>query len=315
MLSRKPYLTVKIEAERVGFEVFVNGGFVATDLSAMANSEVWPINQLLRSGKNQLALLVYPQQLVPNGPLTYQPGAKVTVTVFVSESGVANAPEYEIATLCFDGASAGTNQVSARSSPAGDLNSLQAFAPVRHGDVTVGPAQLQQVDFDHKQLLTRELTLPLPFPEWAFLRSDRMVPTFELGEKGVLQHHAEVLPAYEAIWKALNARDLDKLLPLFEERSREIDLATYKAVGTTQAELRHDFEETLGDSTRSLAPLLHERSPYWSYEVGPMGTMVRLSTGVHGGGIIRFPKTGDRKSRTTFPISFRKQGAEFIVSR
>lgn len=316
MLPRKPYISLKLESEYVPFEVFVNGAFVTTDLSGTASSETWPINQYLRSGSNQFALLLYTWQLKPGEPATIDPRAKVLVRVLVRDFDQPEGHEYELATVAFDGAEHGKPDATAKSSAPGELDSRQGFERARsHGDVTIGPVGVQEVDIDGKVLITRDISMSLPFPEWAFLRSETSAPTYAFKTEAEIEpHYRELMAAYERVWSLLQARQYTDLIPLFEERSREIDQSTYQPLGSTMERLRASFQTALNDASLELAPIQPTKGT-WKYDAGPSGKLRRLSRGAHSAAIIRFVQKNDRRFATGFPIAFRKESGKFIVSR
>jgi hypothetical protein len=300
---QKPYVTLRVEADYVPYEVFVNGGFVATDLSGWTGTETWPINSWLRSGDNQIALLLYPWHPEDDVPPSFDTRARLTLKVSVRDLALPDGPEHEITTLCFDGSKLESGDVTAESA-----------APGERGSSRVGPIHVEQVDFDGKLLIKRDLNLAVPFPEWAFLRSDAAAPAYTLSEDEIEPQYRQLLSAYENIWQLLQAKSLDQLMPLFAERSHEIDSAMYLPEGTTQAKLRASFEKTLHDETRNLAPLRPEEGA-WKYDVGPTGRLLRLSDGAQSSAIIRFPEKSDPRASTGYAITFRKQGDQFFVAR
>jgi hypothetical protein len=296
---QKPYLTLSVDADYVPYEVFVNGGFISTDLTGWTGSETWPINPWLRSGSNQLAVLLYPWHARPEDAPSFDPQAHLTLRVSLRDLASPAAEEVEVLRLKIAGAK---------------LDNPELNSPHAHADFTLGALNSERVDFDGKLLLTLDLGLRLPFPEWAFLRSEPAAPAYTLDEEQIEPHYQRLLSAYENIWQLLQAKQLDELMPLFAERNREIDLAMYHAEGTTQAKLRESLERVLEDETRTLAPIRPEDGA-WKYDVGPTGKLLRLSDGAQSSAIIRFPETGDPRASIGYGIAFRKQDDALIVAR
>lgn len=313
MLRGQPYLTARIEAEHVLFEVHVNGGFVSTDITGSPASETVPINQFLRSGVNQMSVLVYPFEQ-DDGSFKFDAGARLTLTIIAREAGDrADAASFALCSIAFNGADAGTPAAIKASSAAGFLDSSRDFAVVSTGDVRLGPVQIEQARTDGIVVLSRELDLRLPFPEWRFLSSDAEEPTYSLEEAELTSRYNALFAAYEEIWRAMNARDLGKLLPMFEERSQEIDAAFYLPPGSTQARLKEGFESAFKDRGAKLAPI-RTGDGFWHYDVGPGGRLMRLSRGDQGSAILRFTLQSDDYSRV-FPVSFRRKNGRYIVAR
>ena len=295
---QKPYLTLSVDADYAPYEVFINGGFISTDLTGWTGSQKWPINPFLRSGSNQVALLLYPFHADPEKPPTIDPQARVTLRVFWRDLSNGMMSEREVLTLSVVG-----SQLEAAA--------LSADAPP---GVTVGALSTERVDFDDKLLLTFDLGARLPFPEWAFLRSESTAPAYTLSEEQIEPHYQRLLSAYENIWQLLNDKALDQLMPLFAERSREIDLAMYRPEGVTQEKLHESLTAALHDDTRTLAPIRPEAGA-WKYDAGPTGKLQRLSDGAQSSAIIRFAEKADPLASIGYSIAFRKQGDSLIVAR
>jgi len=296
---QKPYLTLSVEADYVPYEVFVNGGFVSTDLTGWAGAETTAINPFVRSGSNQIAVLLYPWHPQPEAAPSFEPRAHLSLHVRVRDLSLPDAPELAVTSLRFEGSK---------------LDDAALSAPGELNGISVGALRVERVDFDGKLLLSFDLGLSLPFPEWAFLRSQPAAPAYTLSEAEIEPHYTRLLSAYENIWQLLSAKAVDELMPLFAERSREIDIAMYRSEGTTQAKLRESLASAVHDETRSLAPIRPEEGA-WKYDVGPSGTLLRLSDGAQSSAIIRFPEKADPRASIGYNIAFRVQGDQLVVAR
>lgn len=297
---QKPYLTLSVDADYAPYEVFINGGFISTDLTGWTGSEKWPINPFLRSGSNQVALLLYPFHGDPETekPPSIDPQARVTLRVLWRDLSNPMMSEREVITLSVVGSQLEAAALSVDAAPG----------------MTVGALSSERVDFDDKLLLTFDLGMRLPFPEWAFLRSESTAPAYTLAEDQIEPHYQRLLSAYENIWQLLNDKALDQLMPLFAERSREIDLAMYRPEGVTQQKLRESLSAALHDDTRSLAPIRPAEGA-WKYDAGPGGKLLRLSDGAQSSAIIRFAEKADPLASIGYGIAFRKEGDALIVAR
>jgi hypothetical protein len=289
---RKPYLTLKVEADYVPYEVFVNGGFVITDLSGWSGEQSSAINPWLRAGSNEISVLLYPWHN-EDQPASFDPQAHLSLRVTMRDLAESASPQIEVLRIDWNGAK---------------LNAVADAADA------LGPLQAERVDSDEKLLLTQAMRMRLPFPEWAFFGSETAAPTYTLSEQEIEPHYQKLLAAYENIWQLLEAKQIERLMPLFAERSREIDLALFHPEGTTQAKLRESLERAVHDETRSLAPIRPAEGA-WKYDVGPSGRLQRLSDGAQSSAIIRFPEKQDPLASIGYGIAFRKQGDDFIVAR
>jgi hypothetical protein len=157
--------------------------------------------------------------------------------------------------------------------------------------------------------------LVLRFRPWAFLRSEQLADVYPRGNAEQRADYPLLFAAYAEIWNKLAGQDVDGLMPLFEERSRENDEAFYLPIGTTQAKLRKQFEQELAEPSRKLGAIAITPKTQWMYDPGPAGKLRRMVFGSRNGAIIRFVDKEDPTYMTQFPISFRKEAGRYIVSR
>lgn len=312
VLSEKPYLSVRIEAESIRYSVSLNGAFIAANNKGSPANETYPVNHFARSGGNELAVVLNAWELA-DGKVGFDATDKIKVTLIVQQAGALEAPPLVIGSLVFSGARAGAEAVN-ESTPPGELDSTREFAAASSGDVRWGAVQIAPLNDGGTLLVSRQVSLPLPFLDWDFLRSDSVPLPFGWDDAKWREAHDELLKPYEVIWNALRDRDVERLMPLFEERSRETDRAFFRAPGTTQNKLREAFEQTLGDPDMKLRPL-RPKNGLWYYEVGPSGKLMRLTYGPFSNGIILFEDVTAPALRTEFPIAFRKSGDRYVVAR
>lgn len=312
MFSNKPYVTLHIEFESLPHEVYVNGAPVSADTSGSPTDETWPINHLLkRWGDNEIALRLTPYEGADGKP-EYSEDAKAKLTVLVQQADALDKPGRELATLSFSGKDAFTAQATAGSSPAGKFDTEKQLAESANGDLEVGPARAERRNKVGGLKVSRTLNMIMPLPEWEFLRSDT-VPTFDEGPTAEGEAlYESLLSAYDEIWKGLQSGKLDSIMPLFEERSRNVDRAFYLAPGTTIKALRETFETAIHDSSLRLAPV--RQKGYWTMEVGTTGRLMRLVGGDNSRAILRCEDREFPGQATVWPITFRKQGSRFIVA-
>ncbi len=125
----------------------------------------------------------------------------------------------------------------------------------------------------------------------------------------------EILGAYDVIWQALKQRDVERIMPFFAERSREMDEALYAVPGTTNERLRAALERALENPDLVLATIQPDEEGFWPYEVSPTRQLTRIIVGDHASGLIRFEYKEAPGYRTGFPIAFRKERGKYIIAR
>ena len=307
-----PYFSLRIQTESLPYRVHVNGAPLTADASGGPANETWPINHMLRSsGENEIALLAPPYE-DDHGKGAFEKTAKATLTVLVQEAGQLDKPGLPVMKLCFVGSRAGTPRATEGSSPEGRFDSTREFTSSKTGDVSVGKPTVRALNAQGVLWISRTFSANLGLPEWEFLTSDVMPNFLEdaPSEAEAERIYADLLAAYETVWKGLKSGNIDSILPLFEERSRNTDRAFYLNPGTTQQRLKDSFLEVLKDRSMSLQPIRIE--DFWPIETAPRGRLVRLVTGEHSSAILRFE---DKDGLSlVYPVTFRRKGGKYIIA-
>lgn len=313
MLAGKPYLTLHIATADVPYKILVNGVFLAIDYDGNPANMRLPVNHCMRSGRNELSMVLFPQA-DESGERSFEKDASAELKLQLQQAGRLDEEPVTITTLKFRGTGIGAQHVLDGSSPARRLDSARKFEPGDDGDVVLGAARsFQQGEFG-EILLSQTIELHLPFLEWAFFRSDRVKHVHELSEAELDAAYDKLLAAYGVIHQGLKRKNLDAIMPLFEERSREADQAFYLPRGTTDAKLRALFEQTMNDPSMQLSSLQPE-SGFWGYDVGTTGQIMQLTFGQRGRPIINYHDPKAPGYYTVFPIDFRIKDGKYIVAR
>jgi hypothetical protein len=302
-----PLIALRLDIEQCFYIVYVNGGLVAADMGASPAHEDDPINHLVRSGDNELTVYMLEGEEPTN--------CDVKVSVTVSDADDESGRTATALTLAY-AAGTGTNEPTHASSPPGRFDSTHGYRRSDRGDMTVGPVQLKQAAGPSYKLriLSRSFSLHLPFPEWTFFKGDplregREYPT----DDAVKAASDQLLAAYQPLYEMLAKKEIDRFLDACDERSREVDLAFYKPRGTTRLRLKQDLQAALGDPSYKLKPIVRP-GKHWTYNVGPSGKLIALTTGSRASSILRFTSATSSLD-LIFPVTFRKEGSRFIVTR
>jgi hypothetical protein len=305
----KPICTLKYQNRACPYELFVNGGLVACDMFATATIESQPVNHWLARGENRVDLLVYVDPVEETDPLELlDPEASFRIELSIAQDG-EEATAREVFTVAFAGGRA------AGSSAAGTFDSHRDFAARDGGNVTVGEVVIAPLPRGIGVKVSRTFTLPLPLPTWRFLGGEPIAQLWEADEPRLLQTYQELMAAYQPIWDGLRGRDLDRLLPLFEERSAETDQAYYRPPGTTRRALRVGLEQAFADGDVELAPLAPP-SGFWHLLVGSTGKLITFTRTPRASSILWYePRSEDDQAARTVPVVFRRQNGRFVVTR
>jgi hypothetical protein len=315
MFFGQPVLSLKLELQDCSYCVYVNGGLVACDRSAMPADEEHPINHLLRGGDNQIELRLF-KQADGGDPAGAKLGDETSATVElrVKQNGKPADPE-PVTRISYVLAKPEAARTEG-SSRAGRFDSVRKLAASDTGDVEVGPVQVVPMPRAVGVAVRRSIKLPLPFRPWAFLRSDKIDDPMAAPRDQLMKVYHELVAAYQAVWTPLHAGEVDKVLDMFEERSSEIDAATYKPAGSTRKRLRELLVKAMNDKDLALAPITLPEGRYWTLEIGPTGTLLGLVRGDRAGAILRFSEKGDDAALSTvFPVFFRRERGRYIITR
>jgi hypothetical protein len=311
MIPARPLLNLRIDIDSCQFDLFVNGALVMRNMEGTPIHEEQPINPFVRSGSNEIEVLMYVDSDAPDAC-----EAKVSLVIKDADHDQAAGAT---ALVLGHSAKAGAADPTAGSTPAGVFDSRRGFEkPADKGDVKVGPARLRHLPThrDPLDMLGRSFDMSLPFPEWAFFKGDKMKQGWEYETKDALKAgYAQVLPAYVQLAALLEKRDVTGFVDACEERSHEIDLAFYKSAGETRRRLAEQLKTAFADPTLKLEATTPPPGKYWSYSVGSKGNLIALTQGSRGSSVIGFESTDGNLYRLGFPVTFRKQGDRFVVTR
>lgn len=311
MIPARPLLNLRVDIESCQYDLFVNGGLVMRNMAGTPAHEEQPINHFVRSGSNDIEVLLYPDPDAPDA-------SEVKVSLVIKDAEHAEAPGVTALVLAHS-AKAGAANPTAGSTPAGVFDSRRGFEkPADSGDVKVGPAKFRHlpVHRDPLDMLSRTFDMHLPFPEWAFFKGEKMKQGWEYETKDALKAgYAQVLPAYVQLASLLEKHDVNAFVDACEERSREMDVAFYKTAGETRRRLTEELKTAFADPTLKLEPTTPPPGKFWRYSVGSKGNLIALTQGDRGSSVIGYESTNGSLYRLGFPVTFRKQGDRFIVTR
>ena len=309
ILQDKPVFRIKLSAFGTRYDVLLNGTPIYNEDSSKAQLDTeFPVNHYMHPERNTLGVYVYPGK--PGHEIN--PHSRVKIELIVKTSGLNN--EQTIASIDFKAGEEYLKSTIERSSPDGQFSSSNNFEADDSGDVNVHPIQERlEPEYEGSFYLEREITMPNSLPLWAFFNSDTMPNYYTVSDEEYYSARKSLFEALEVIQNALaegTEEAIDRIMPLFEERSRETDLAFYLPEGETQNGLRSDFLESIESKSQRLAEL---KEDYVVLHIDPNRLMIR---GLRGddGSAIGFDDSSFGGS-TSFPIRFRRQNGEWIITR
>ena len=311
VLMERPYFSISLESDLCMGFVLLNGQLLHAVEMETVKFDL-PVNHWIKKGDNELMMLLAPVD--EQGEMgKFNKSTRCSMTLRVRPSGSGLAANVTIAALQFD--AKGTTGIEGNTA-AGRLDSKKEFALAKNGDVVIGKAKRETFQ-GMGALVTRTVTLPeIGLPEWKFSKSDNITdlsgPDIDgrLDEETSARLKKELLLIYRKIWSALKAGTVEKILPLFDERSIETDAAFFKKPGETASRLAKELKDRASDSSIKLFPITDDNVLLL---VSDNNKLVRLSQ-------------NDRKALLCFSDSangvgyyydviFRKSGNKWIITR
>jgi len=311
ILTEKPYFSISLESDLCMGYVLLNGQLLYAPEMEHVKLEL-PVNHWIRKGENELMMMLAPVD--EQGDMgKFARNMKCTMTLRVRQSGSKSAENLTIAALKF--AAKGKTGIEGNT-PEGRLDSKKGFASSKTGDVVISKAKKEPFQ-EVGAIVTRSVTLPeIGLPEWKFFTSDNITNLSGVDIEGRLDEQAsdrlkkELLPIYRQIWSALEARKVEEVLPLFEERNEETDAAFFKKPGETGTMLAKELKESASDPQKKLWPITDDNVMVQLYD---NNKLVRLCQN-NRNPLLSFDHVTD-KVAFHYDVIFRKSGSKWIITR
>ncbi|CAA0096499.1 Uncharacterised protein [BD1-7 clade bacterium] len=306
MLKEKPYFTWRVEAKGIRYEALVNDQLVRKDAEGVMIAYEEPVNHFMRTGKNSISLRLFAWQENNYGD------SFVKLSLYVRDVDSGESRKKLLSTICFSSEHIDHNKGLVESMKAGRLDSTQDFEYSSDGDVQVFDALVADSPRTPGAIyMTQEVSLKTPFPRWSYLDSD----TIEYPEKNsdylenVEKYKAELIkPLYDqhlVIYKLLQSRDFDKILPFFRQRNSDSDIAYYEPPGTYEQKLKAALTASMNWGELKIEDLEHAR-PYVSDD----RTLVRL-----GMDSLLYYTDEEETAYDNYEMLFYKKNGEWIIAR
>ena len=273
VLHDKPYFTLALDMKASSFFIYVNGVEVLSSFSGSALATELPVNHWMRPGENTLTLTVAP----PSEGLPLNAKAAYMLALKVRTHGQPSELSQTVATLGYSGQWAAIGSPTGESSAAGTFNSALSFFADKKGDVRVGEIEAKpDPDIQNALTFTRKLDIPSSLPKWAFFDSDDIPDIYAMSDAEFSAFRKRLLAEYLKVYRALQTNRVDEVLPLFDERNRELDAAFYYESGTMRKKIRDALIDAATDKNAELVDRLSEE--YMQFEIAENRKLARLTT-------------------------------------
>jgi len=284
--GNKPSYRLNIEGFGDYIQVFFNGSRVFKDYSRSQIITVYPINDYVTTGENELKVRIFESKahnfhLNPNGWF------KVSLEV-----RDAKGSWQRLGGIVYD---------------ASAKEPLKGSAHEGYYTLEAGKGyKVNALNF------TQTLTFPTPFPRWKFLDSEDIVDeeyfSYTIEEYEKLRQSPKMqklYDAYEEILSLLKSGQVDKMMSLFDERLSEFSYAWRKNKQTLKKELAEDFKEELANPEYEIVPFERSKKYFFIDENRKLAYIP---------GTVKFKKKGAYVYQT-YNIKFRWDGNRWILTR
>jgi len=299
ILNQKPVFTIDLHAEGTRFQLYLNSVLVEVQNHSEGQStyEI-PVNHWMRSGKNTLDLIVYPNSKGED----IQPNAVIKSILKVHNFG--EQEKYSLGGFSFSGG----NYKEAALDKAYQRE-VENFTPVETGGISVSKlGMIEDAPFDGARKYALTFDIPSNLPLWAFFESDEVPDLDTMSDEDYEAVSAEMYVILRNIQDHLEQGKVDEIMPLFAERNRETDLAFYKEEGQTERELHSDFTNDI--PTLDMITLDSNSAGYESERNLMLASNLRNDRDNAISGNL---KSGP--GNLSFPIMFRQQDGKWIITR
>ncbi|CAA0104159.1 Uncharacterised protein [BD1-7 clade bacterium] len=297
---------VEVKSEGSRFIVLFNGHKIKMVAEGEPCRVDRPVNPYVLSGENNLEITVYPwsdEKLLSNESSF----VTAALVAYDSEGRLGKGGKVVAELRCDHGVISGT-KFSSEVEPGiyklvdddqSDLGSMQFVL----GSLS------QKMDFpvDGAVEISRDVGLSTSFSPWGYITSDTIPQVDDMSDAEFFDEFLpSIFKAYEKIHGALKRKDIDSIMPLFQERNSEMDIAFYHEPGTYEKKLRDSFQSEI-DSGMILADI---DIGYVQGKVSENGKLAKLDDPY----LIYFHNE-EKTIFNGYDIWFRRKGDRWIVSR
>ena len=299
ILNNKPVFTMKIHGFGTRYRIYINGVAVYKEKSSASQvTTSIPLNHWMRSGENNLKLVVYPSK--KGTPINEK--SEVNAEIYVHNDEMEDQ-QYRIGGFNFKGLG---------HIPESDLLGYrldtELFKHDEEGELIAKNVEItEDTIFDGVIEYKQDLIIPNNLPLWAFFNSDELPNEHDLSEKEFWELSAELRDHLKIIQDKLIAGDVDEVMPLFEERNNELDKAFYYSSGVMKAKLQDAFETDIPQL--DMLPIIGKSVGYINEHNKKLASVYRSGKPAISGNY----KEGSGSLK--FPIMFRKQDGKWIITR
>lgn len=305
VLENRPMFNLRIHTFGVKYFLILNGVTIMSEFSSSGQlTTSLPVNQWMHPSENTISVEVYPDE--EGGVIN--PNAIFKLDIEVTNR---NNPEdvLGISIMNLKG-----NELSNASKidvlESGHYRVSQGLQLDSKGQIVVRDGKVEKVSsYPGAHKYSREITLPNALPLWAFFSSDTLPDYDAMNDDDYYSEVDKLFKLYEDIQNALIAKDVEEIIKMCSERSKEIDQAFYLTPGATEERLKESLREDLNSEELELS-LVEKRMLGITLEENRK--LVSLTREGETNAIAFQIKGGGSSS---YPFIFRYDGERWVITR
>lgn len=312
MNIEQPNYYVKLNMQGCQRIVTVNGFEIESDFDGHSSAAEIPINHIIKNGDNYFELMVPDQETIEDWPAN----SSCVVEVRVSGSVTGERVDYKVADIVFTADySAPSTNLTKNSMATGNYLFIKGETVVTDNatDSIIGGVQSMPIyEKGMDGVFKRNFSANVPFPKWAFFDGDKLFDGYHplQNDEQYDKAKAVIWPKVEELWKLFESKDLAKILPLFEFRSKEYDQAFYREPGNTLEQLKNSLENVYASNY----PLNKKDETKMQLVVSFANNLVTIvNAGTYNGTVMFYDHETD--SNTFYDVYWMQKDGEWIIAR
>ena len=313
---KEPEYFIALDMQQTARVVVVNGILLEQDYEGSSNSTKYPINHIIRNGKNTVEIVYGPKDFMQS---LMDENSKNKVSILVRGTVGDKKVEYVVTTLEYTPIySENESDLYKNSSPAGSFTFESDGSVVKSengkdaivGEVKILPDYFYGVSGEEGGRISRTFVANVPFPEWAFFSAEKIF-SYPMSDEKYAILEKDVWPELIKLWDMADKKDIDGLLKAFEFRSKELDQAFYYQPGFMISEIENGLKRIM---FKEKLPLDRVENDYMQMIVHFNGRLVKIVNAGSGNGSIMFYNKGS-DSQTFYDVEWIKKDGQWIIGR
>ena len=306
----EPEYYVKLDMHSCPRTVIVNGVIIEDNPDGYSSASELPINHWIRNGENTLELFLLSDQDMEE---EVNETSKCNISVWVKGIKGDEVINHKIADIIYKpNLKIDQNERYKSSIESGSykVNGENPTPVDSNSDITIGEIKTGDDYYEDGGItITRSFTASVSFPEWAFFSAET-IPFYPYSEEKYKKLKENMWPMMVELWDMFENKEIDKILPLFESRSKELDIAYYRSPGYSIK----SFETDLRNIYKSGYPLNRKESDHMQLLVNYNEKLITIVNAANATGSIMFyDKESD--SNMFFDVVWMKKNNQWIIAR